>query len=172
MKKRVILIVSAVLLFVIALCAVGKLLLTQRIDQQIEAAVYRDGEAVGKTTVSMRGKRVRYPFSENSFVGEFRVPWAEETNVDGLQAKIEWPRECNVQTIRHFYKGDFHGSHERGIVYFLLISDDMEEFALMTTQGDVIATSPEAYRLCAGHISTDGGSRASVNDIDGIPALN
>lgn len=172
MKKRVLTIAGVVLLLAAALWVVSPLLFTRSIDQQIEAAVYRDGETVGMITVSMRGKRVRYPFSENSFVGEFRVPWAEETNVDGLQAKIEWPRECNVQTIRHFYKGDFHGSHERGIVYFLLISDDMEEFALMTTQGDVIATSPEAYRLCAGHISTDGGSRSSVDDIDGIPALN
>lgn len=172
MKKRVILIVSAVLLFVIALCAVGKLLLTQRIDQQVEATVYRDGEIVGKTTVLMQGKRVRYPFLENSFVGEFRVPWVEETDVDGLQAKIEWNNDHHVQTIRYSYRGELLGVNERGIAYFLLISDGMEEFALMTTQGDVIATSPEAYQLCAGHISTDGGSRSSVDDIDGIPALN
>ena len=171
MKRRIMAAAGAVLLLALALWTVGRVLFTQHVDQQIEATVYRDGEAVGKTMVSMLGEKTRYPFQVDSFEGEFRIPWIEKTDVDGLQTEIRWHSSDHMQTIRHSYGGEIFYPHERGIVYFLLISDDMREFALMTTGQDVIATSFAAYQLCADHISSDGGSKASVTDIDEIPAL-
>lgn len=172
MKKRLNVLLSALLLVLAAVWIVDKIPFTQSIDQKIEAAVYRDGQIIGSTTVSIRGDKTRYLFRTDSFVGEFRIPYVESTDIDGLQTQIRWNDPDNYQDITHFYKGAFTSADKRGLVNILLISEDMDDFALMTTDLDVIATSPELQTLYLSHITYHGDSRVSVTDTTGIPPLS
>lgn len=131
----------------------------------------KDGVMIDETPVYMKGKKNRYLFRPNSFVGEFRISYAEKTDVEDLQTKISWHKDDNLQSISHFYKGNFSTSDERGIAYYLLISKDMKEFALMTTEQEVIATSKEACKLYTDHISYDGNGHMTVRGVEEIPEL-
>ncbi|MBQ1242501.1 MAG: hypothetical protein IIX99_04790, partial [Oscillospiraceae bacterium] len=73
--------------------------------------------------------------------------------------------------IHHFYKGNFSTSDQRGLAYYLLISEDMDEFALMTTNQEIIATSDELCKLYANHISYNGDGKMSVFRVEEIPEL-
>ena len=147
MKQRITKILAVALAVLAALWAVDKLPFAQTIDRQVEAAVYRDGEVVETTTVTIRGTKSRYLFRADSFVGELRVPYLERTDVDGLQTQIRWSSD-GTQTIRHFYMGNFFTAEKRGLRTTLLMEEDMEHFALMTTGQEVIATSRALYDRC------------------------
>ena len=88
-----------------------------------------------------------------SFVGTLRISCVAETNVKDLQTQISWHGGELLQTIGHFYRGAFLSASEHGLAYYLLISEDMREFALMTTDGSVIATSAAVCQLYTSHIS-------------------
>ena len=62
-------------------------------------------------------------------------------------------------------------SSEHGLAYYLLISEDMREFALMTTDGSVIATSAAACQLYTSHISYDKGGHMTAYDTERISEL-
>ena len=148
-----------------------KIPFTQSIDQEITAAVYRDGQIIDNTTVTIRGDKTRYLFRKDSFVGEFRIPYVKATDIDDLQTQIRWYDPDNYQYITHFYKGSFTSADQRGLVNVLLISEDMDDFALMTTSREVIATSQELQELYLAHISYHGDSRVTVTDIENIPII-
>lgn len=171
MKKYIKPIVCTIVVIALAVWIVDKIPFTQKIDQTIEATVYKDGVMIDETPVYMKGKKNRYLFRPNSFVGEFRISYAEKTDVEDLQTKISWHKDDNLQSISHFYKGNFSTSDERGIAYYLLISKDMKEFALMTTEQEVIATSKEACKLYTDHISYDGNGHMTVRGVEEIPEL-
>ena len=171
MKKYIKPIVCTIVVIAVAVWIVDKIPFTQKIDQTIEATVYKDGVMIDETPVYMKGKINRYLFRPNSFVGEFRISYAEKTAVEDLQTKISWHKDDNLQSISHFYKGNFSTSDERGIAYYLLISKDMKEFALMTTEQEVIATSKEACKLYTDHISYDGNGHMTVRGVEEIPEL-
>lgn len=171
MKKRLKPIVCVILVIAAMIWIVDKLPFSRKIDQTVNAVVYKDGVALAETSVSMNGERTRYLFRPNSFVGTFRVPYVEETDLADLQTQIRWNQDDNLQTIHHFYKGDFSTSDQRGLAYVLLISRDMREFALMTTNQEIIATSPEAYQLYVDHISYDETGHMTVWNVEEIPEL-
>lgn len=171
MKKYIKPIVWTIIVIAVAVWIVDKISFTQKIDQTVDAVVYKDGVILEETSVYMKGEKTRYLFRQNSFVGEFRIFYAEKTDVEDLQTKISWHKDDNLQSISHFYKGNFSTSDERGIANYLLISKDMKEFALMTTEQEVIATSKEACKLYTDHISYDGNGHMTVRNVEEITEL-
>ena len=163
-KAKIIIGIIAVLA---ALWIIDRIPFSQKIDQTINADIYKDGAVIGETSVYMNGSKTRYIFREDSFVGEFRISSVEQTKVDDLQTVIRWRKDVNFQRISHFYKGDFSPSDEREIAYHMLISKNMKDFAILTTEQEIIATSEKAYRLCADHLSYEGDRKMAVSDIDG-----
>ena len=172
MKKRLNVLLSALLFVLAAVWALDTTPFTQHIDQQIEAMVYRDGVAVDTATVLIRGDKTRYLFREDSFVGEFRIPYVASTDIDGLQTQIRWYDEYNYQHISHFYKGDFFSATNFGLVNILLISEDLDTFALMTTDGKIIATSDEFHQLYTDHIFYYGNGKVGIPNADAIPVIS
>ena len=171
MKKYIKPIVCTIIVIAVAVWIVDKIPFTQKIDQTVDAVVYKDGVILEETSVYMKGEKTKYLFRPNSFVGKFRISYVEKTNVEDLQTKISWHKDDNLQSISHFHKGIFSTSDKRGIAYYLLISKDMQEFALMTTNQEVIATSKEAYQLYIDHISYDGSGHMTVRSVEEIPEL-
>lgn len=171
MKKYIKPIVCTIIVIAVAVWIVDKIPFTQKIDQTVDAVVYKDGVIIEETTVYMKGEKTKYLFRPNSFVGKFRISYVEKTNVEDLQTKISWHKDDNLQSISHFHKGIFSTSDKRGIAYYLLISKDMQEFALMTTNQEVIATSKEVYQLYIDHISYDGSGHMTVRSVEEIPEL-
>ena len=147
----------------VVLWIIDKIPFSQNIDQTVAAVIYKDNAIVGETSVYMNGNKTRYLFREDSFVGEFRVFSVERMNVDDLQTRIQWFRNQEMQRMSHFYKGDFQASIERGIVHYLIISNDMKDFAIITTQHEIIATSVKAYKLCAQYIVYNDDGTITVN---------
>ena len=166
-KSKVKIIIGIIVAVIAVLLIIDKIPFSQKIDQTISADIYKDGAVIGETSVYMNGNKTRYLFREDSFVGEFRIIFVEQTNIDDLQTKIQWRKDVNFQTVSHFYKGDISPSDERGIAYHMLISNDMKDFAIMTTEQEIIATSEKAYQLCANHLSYDGDGKMTISDIDG-----
>ena len=171
MKKYIKPIVCTIIVIAVVVWIVDKIPFTQKIDQTVDAVVYKDGVIIEETSVYMKGEKTKYLFRPNSFVGKFRISYVEKTNVEDLQTKISWHKDDNLQSISHFHKGIFSTSDKRGIAYYLLISKDMQEFALMTTNQEVIATSKEAYQLYIDHISYDGSGHMTVRSVEEIPEL-
>lgn len=171
MKKHRKHIAYTIIVIVVAIWIVDKLPFTQKIDQTVNAVVYKNDVILKETSVYMNGEKTRYLFRPNSFVGKFYVSYVEKTNIEDLQTQISWHKEDNLQSISHFYKGNFSTSDKQGIAYYLLISNDMKEFAFMTTDKEIIATSKEAYQLYTDHISYDGNGHMTVQGIEKIPAL-
>ena len=172
MKKYIKPILCAMVVIALTVWIVDKIPFAQKIDRTVDAAVYKDGIVIAETSVYMKGEKTRYLFRPNDFVGEFRISYVGKTDVDDLQTQISWHKDDNLQSISHFYKGNLSTSDERGIAYYLLISEDMKEFALMTTAQEVIATSNEAYKLYTDHISYNGNGHMTVRDVEEIPELS
>ena len=78
---------------------------------------------------------------DNSFIGEIRIACLEKTDVDGLQAKIRWHGDDELQSITFYYKGDFFGAQKYGLSNSLIMKDDMRNFAFMTTNREIISTA-------------------------------
>ncbi|MBQ5739615.1 MAG: hypothetical protein IIV78_04315 [Oscillospiraceae bacterium] len=171
MNKKVKRSLTTLLIAVVAFWGIAQVPFSEKIDQKINATVYQNGTAIEQTTVVIRGEKTRYLLKENSFVGEFRIPYVEKTDIDDLQTQIKWNNEDRLQSIHHFYKGNFSTSDQRGLAYYLLISEDMDEFALMTTNQEIIATSDELCKLYANRISYNGDGKMSVFRVEEIPEL-
>lgn len=146
-KKTVRIIV--VILFLVAV-ALGMLFVpfATKIDQSIDAQVYRDGVAPEAITISIRGKRDHYVFRKNGrFSGEFKISCIAKTSEPDIQAEITWPRDYPVHLIRYSHNGQYLSKDESGVYYFLIMSKDMERFSLRLSDGAIIATSDELYNL-------------------------
>lgn len=155
MKKCIKKIIYIFVIMVCFICIIDKIPFSEKINRTVEAAVYKDGLIIDETSVCTNGEKTKYLFKPNNFVGEFRIPYAEKTDIDELQAEIDWNKNSNLQSVNYFYKGNFLTSDKYGIVQYLLISENMKDFALMTTDNEVIATSEEMYKLYKEHISYD-----------------
>ena len=99
-KAKIIIGIIAVLA---ALWIIDKIPFSQKIDQTINADIYKDGAVIGETSVYMNGSKTRYIFREDSFAGEFRISSVKQTNIDDLQTEIRWRKDVNFQRISHFY---------------------------------------------------------------------
>lgn len=141
MKRYLKAIGIVVVVIVIAVWVIDKIPFTKAIDMQFEPTIYVSGEYVDKTTVIIKGEKTRYLFRDDSFIGEIRIAYLEKTNVDGLQAKIRWHDNDDLQSISFYYNGDFFSAQKYGITTSLIMEDDMRNFAFMTTGGEIISTA-------------------------------
>lgn len=130
-----------VLVIILSVWIIDKIPFKMNIDKQLEATIYMDGKFVDKTTVTIKGEKTRYLFRDDSFVGEVRISCIEKMSVDGLQAKIRWHGNDELQSLSFYYKGDFFGAENYGLTTSLIMKDDMRNFAFMTTDGKVISTA-------------------------------
>ena len=144
MKQKLKTIIAVSIVLVIAIWIIDKIPFNKNINQQITANIYENGVAVGETMLVINGEKSNYLFRKNEgFVGEFLVPYAEETDRSNLQTYITWNGEDNTQRIGYFYKGSIKLAEDMGLVPYLLINDSMTKFAIMLTDHTVIATSDE-----------------------------
>lgn len=141
MKRKLKMIAFALLVVLAAVWVIDKIPFTMKVDRRVEATIYRDGKFVDKTAVTMRGEKTRYLFRDDSFVGEIRIDCAEKTAADGLQAKIRWHKNDELQSLSFYHKGDFFGADKYGLSSLLIMEENMRNFAFMTTDGEVISTA-------------------------------
>lgn len=171
MERHIKTIIKVVLLIMVAAWVISKIPFNKNIDQQISANIYKDGTIIGQTTVSMIGEKSRYIFRPDGFIGEFRIPYVEKTDIDELQTYISWNGEYNLQSISHYYKGKFTTADKRGLANYLLINKDMTNFSIMLTDNTMIATSDELYELYTNHISYLGDGKISVKNVNLISEI-
>jgi len=130
----------AVLISVLALLVLAAAVVPQRkpVTGQLEAGVYIDGVQVETTTVSYQGTVKKALFRRGwEYIGSFAVSRYPKTCEDGVQARINVdagtrPSICYYR-LGSFTTLDFTGSIE--------IDDSMQDFALIASDGAVIATS-------------------------------
>lgn len=174
MKQKLKTIIAVSIVQVIAIWIIDKIPFNKNINQQITANIYENGVAVGETMLVINGEKSNYLFRKNEgFVGEFLVPYAEETDRSNLQTYITWNGEDNTQYIRYFYKGNIKLAEDMGIVPYLLINESMTKFAIMLTDHTVIATSDELYELYTKHITWHSDTKVtSISEADKIPKID
>lgn len=141
MKRYLKTIAIVVLVMIITVWVIDKIPFKAKIDMQVEPTIYVDGKFADKTTVTIKGEKTRYLFRDDSFVGEIRIACLEKTDVDGLQAKISWHGNEELQSLSFYYKGDFFSAEKYGLSTSLIMKDDMRNFAFMTTDRRVISTA-------------------------------
>ncbi|MGI6686423.1 MAG: hypothetical protein ACOX47_13315 [Bacillota bacterium] len=174
MKQKLKTIIAISIVLVIGIWAIDKIPFNKNINQQITANIYENGVAVGETMLVINGEKSNYLFrKKEGFVGEFLIPYAEETDRSDLQTYITWNGEDNTQRISYFYKGAIKLAEDRGIVPYLLINDSMTKFAIMLTDHTVIATSDELYELYTKHITWHSDTKVtSISEINKIPKID
>jgi hypothetical protein len=174
MNQKLKTIIVIALLLAIGIWIIDKVPFNKNINQQITANVYENGIAVGETMLVINGEKSNYLFrKKEGFVGEFLIPYAEETDRSDLQTYITWNGEDNIQRISHFYKGAIKLAEDMGIVPYLLINDSMTKFAVMLTDHTVIATSDELYELYIKHITWHSDTKiTSIVKVNEIPKID
>ena len=110
----------AIVVFVIILSVwiIDKIPFKAKIDMQVEPTIYMAGKFVDKTTVTIKGEKTRYLFGDDSFVGEIRIACVEKTAADGLQAKISWHGNDELQSLAFYYKEGFLWGRKLRTHYF------------------------------------------------------
>lgn len=63
MKKYIKPIVWTIIVIAVAVWIVDKISFTQKIDQTVDAVVYKDGVILEETSVYMKGEKTRYLFN-------------------------------------------------------------------------------------------------------------
>ena len=141
MKRNLKTMSIVVFVIILSVWIIDKIPFKAKIDMQVEPTIYMEGKFVDKTTVTIKGEKTRYLFRDDSFVGEIRIACVEKTAADGLQAKISWHGNDELQSLSFYYKGDFFGAENYGLTTSLIMKKDMRNFAFMTTDGKVISTA-------------------------------
>ncbi|MEG2176233.1 MAG: hypothetical protein RRY97_05090 [Oscillibacter sp.] len=175
MKRHLKTILTVAAILLIGLWILDKIPFHKEMNQEIPAYLYENGVAVGEMTVSIEGEKSRYLLTQpNDFYGKFEIPLMEETGRDDLEARIQWNKKDNVQRLHYFQSGMvFLSEEEVGIVNYLLINEAMTEFAILLTDGRVIATSDALYALCAAHISYDSDTgTTTITAVNELPKLD
>lgn len=153
--------ISAAFVLVIGLGVLSFIPFNQRISQEIKAKIYESGNAVSGTTVYIDGEKSRYLFRDrDSFHGKFHILTFEKSGRDGNDALISWDMsKFNIQEI--IYNHEYGRFPSLETIGAILINKDMTNFALMLTDGSVIATSEELSRLYTNHISYDSDTAST-----------
>lgn len=149
----------AILLWVISLVPFSR-----KIEQEIPAAIYQNGAAIGSTSVSISGKRTKHLFHDVFFEGTFAIHSIEKTEQEGFQAYIQWTNKVkNTQRIFYHSPGDIHNDI---VAPYFIINPEMTQFAVSAKDGSVIATSDKVYEIYAAHIAYDPERNSmSINGI-------
>lgn len=153
MKQKYKTIVKVVVILVVGFWVLSIIPFNQNIKQEISANIYENEVMIGETTVFIDGEKSNYLFRhDDSFDGKFYIQSYEKTGRDGMSASIRWGDENNIQRLVYFQNGTFPSMD---VISTMIISEKMTHFALMFTDGTVIATSDEIYKLYIQHISYD-----------------
>lgn len=135
-------------------------------NSKISANVYKDGIMISDTTVAIYGQKSNYLFHDDDrFEGKFIIP-SYEITYEGT-AFIYRMDDTNMHSLYYAQVEPFTAQE---IHAPLLINEYMSEFALMTIDGTVIATSDELYALFIKHVHTDEGG-TTIKHIDEIPTI-
>ena len=107
------------------------------IQMELPAVLYRDGEAVDETTVTIDG--TLRTMGTRNFEGQFSLLQAQAAVQNGVTAFIAWDApQQGCQTIR-FARPGLLGV-DGGIEPNLYISPDMTQFAFTLADGSIVAT--------------------------------
>lgn len=142
---------KVVLLFAAGLWILSVLPFRTTIRGEVPATLYRDGAAVGSTTVTLDGKRTNYLFRDNSYVGVFSIPEVERTGREGMRAQILWREDAgNVQRILYASPGMIYSDV---LPNCIIANHDLTQFAFSLPDGSIAATSDMVYRFYTGHVT-------------------
>jgi len=138
----------------------------EELNGKISANVYKDGIMISDTTVVIYGQKSNYLFhDDNRFEGKFIIP-SYEITYEGT-AFIHRMDDTNMHSLYYAQVEPFTAQE---IHPPLLINGYMSEFALLTIDGTVIATSDELYALFIKHVHADEGG-TTIKNIDEIPTI-
>lgn len=170
MKQSYKTILKVLVILMIGVWILSKIPFNRQINQEISAQVYEGGVVTGETKVIIDGERSNYLFTNNqSFNGRFYILSYEKTGRENMNAGIEWPNEEHTQRLVYFQNATFPSMD---IVSTLIINDEMTQFALMFTDGRVVATSDEIYRIYTKHVSYDSDKKVtSIDNVHEIPKI-
>jgi len=161
----------AIVIF-LGLFVLDKIPFHKEVSKSVSAEIYFDDEKTEETVIEIKGEKTNYIFGENEeFYGKFYIPQIEKTGREYVNTIIEWNEE-NYQFIRFNSAGDMIIAEEMGIVPYIIINEEMTEFAVLLTDERVIATSEELYNIITKHISWNKEKTSvSINDIETIPKI-
>ncbi len=170
MKQKYKTIIKVVVVLVIGFWVLSIIPFNQNIKHEISASIYENGVVNGETTVFIDGEKSNYLFRDDeSFSGKFHILSYEKTGREDMQAGIRWGNERNIQRLTYFQNASFP---DIDVIGTILINEEMTQFALMYTDGTVIATSDEIYKLYTAHISYDSDTGStSVKAVNKIPKI-
>lgn len=141
MRKRWIFVILAVILC--AACIAVLMPREERIEKELTAAVYRDGQPLDPTAIRIDGVRQWSVLSDRqTFVGFFGIDYAPRTCRESMEATIRWDRGA-PQFIVYSQYASYPDLDLRNT---LLIDPQMGQVALGFQDGTVIATSESMYR--------------------------
>lgn len=163
-------ITKAVVVLVIGLWVLSIIPFNQNIKQEIPVSIYINGVVSDETTVIMDGEKSNYLFrNDDSFNGKFHIIFYEKTGRDNMSANIEWDKEEHIQRLIYYQNATFPSMD---IISTLIINEKMTQFALMLTDGTVIATTDELYKLYTEYISYDSDTgTTNTKDANKIPKI-
>jgi hypothetical protein len=170
MKHNYKTILKALVIFIIGVWILSKMPFNKTINQEISVHVYESGVVTGETKVVIDGERSHYLFTDNErFHGKFYILSYEKTGRENMLASVKWNNNDHIQRLLYFQNGTFPSMD---IVSTLIINDKMTQFALMFTDGTVIATSDEIYQIYTKHISYDSDTEVtSIEAVNEIPKI-
>jgi len=170
MKQNYKTIFKVLVIFIIGFWIFSKLPFNKNINQVISANIYKSGVVTGETKVVIDGERSNYLFTDDEgFYGKFYIESYEKTGRENMFASIKWNNDDNIQRLTYFQNATFPSMD---IVSTLMINDKMTQFALMFTDGTVVATSDEIYQMYTKHISYDSDKAVtSIEAVNKIPKI-
>lgn len=144
MKKNIKTIIVILAITLIGVWIVLKIPFATDINQTIIAKKYVNGSAVQETAVNMDGARSNYLFAnEQNFIGQFYIEYYERTGREDMHASITWRKNQEAQYILYYQNATFPSLE---INHYIMINEEMNEFALGFADGTIIATSDEMYQ--------------------------
>lgn len=169
MKKSYKTILKVTVVLIIGFWILSKIPFNSSIDQEITAKVYQNGSITDKTTIIMEGEKSNYLFTADEFGGTFHITCYEKSGRKNMFARINWSSDENTQALLYFQNGTFPSMD---VIRRIIINDEMTEFALMFTDGTVIATSDEVYQIYTKHISYNHNTGVtSIDAVNKIPKI-
>ena len=164
--------IIVVLMAAVVMWVLSYIPFNHRINREIEAQIYENGHAVSETKVYIDGEKSSYLFrGKDSFYGRFHISSFEKSGRSGNNALISWNlSKFNIQEI--IYNHHYRRFPSVETIGAILINEEMTDFALMLTDGSVIATSEELCRLYTNHISYDSDTGSTNYKVaDDIPII-
>lgn len=117
----------------------------KKVQFEVPADIYQNGEIVGETTVVIDG-RVNW-ITYGYFNGKFAIEYVEKSCRDSVQSVINWNYFGNGYNEIMYWNYGEPLINEEELVDKIYISEDMHTFALQLPDGTVISTSESLVPL-------------------------